>query len=84
MKIPFNQHLWQGILSKLVILCKSYVQRVLLGRDHCVCALLVRDNKESVQCDVRQIWFHCVCVAKKLTAEDAFICAICSDIAEEL
>ena len=95
-KIAFNQHLWQDILSKLVIFFKGYVQRVLLGlRPLCFCSTCERpclqqdefdsgDNKESVQCDVCQIWFHYICAAKNRTAEDAFICAICSDIAKEL
>ena len=69
-KIAFTQHLWPDILSKLVIFVKCYVQRVLLGlRPLCFCSTYERpclqqdefesgDNKESVQCDVCQIWFH--------------------------
>ena len=95
-KIPFNQHLWQDIVSKIVIFFKGYVQRVLLGlRPLCFCSACERpclqpdefesgDKKESVQCEVCQIWLHCICVGKDVTHEDAFICASCNEIAKDL
>ena len=95
-KIAFDQHLWQDVVSKLVIFFKGYVQRVLLGlRPLCFCSVCEKpclepdefesgDNKESVQCDFCQIWCHCICVGKSFSDEDTFICASCNKIAKDL